>query len=509
MTEKAKKYGAKQEESDTPRKVAFVYHGDKIVLPENMTLDEGRDALEAQIQEESVTVTINEAIDAFPLDGAVALARVLQRRYGWTHLKPTPGFFGPRPPMMVGVEIGFGEHIQVPWGNMAVPKIEGTLTTSCNWIDGMPFFVLSGSVKRKSERIVAAIAKEVREEVKKNSIYRRKAVKINFRDGDGNRKEFDFNLCPRFIDMGTIGDTDPIFSKPIEDAVRINILNPIRFSSRCKAKGASLKKGIVLGGPFGTGKTLTAFQVAKVCMENQWTFLYLEDVRDLDLAIGFAKLYGPCVLFAEDVDRCATGPRTVEMDRLLNTMDGVESKGDLSLITVLTTNHLNSINPAFIRPGRIDAVINVTPPDEDACVRIIKKYVSEGGCDLNGTDAQLKEAIKPLLGANAAFLRNAVEQAKLSAIENMENDYSQVTISYKDIRIVAEGMVPHAKLINPEHGAKALLDLESDNVEPMQMAMDIITQQFAESIINMVADPKVLGKIVIKKMRRGMGPSMN
>jgi hypothetical protein len=200
-------------EKETPRKVNFAFQGDKMVIPENMDLDEAKAAIEAQITEESVKVSINETIEAFPLDGAVAMWKVLQRRYGWTHLKPTVGMFGSlHPPVMVGVEIGFGERIQVPWGNISVPKIEGLLTTSCKWIDGMPYFLLSGTVQRKSERTVAAIAQEIRDEVKKNSIYRAKAVKINFRDQYGDRKEFDFNLCPKFIDMASVGETTPIFT---------------------------------------------------------------------------------------------------------------------------------------------------------------------------------------------------------------------------------------------------------------------------------------------------------
>lgn len=496
----------KPEEKDV-RKVDFDYSGDKIVIPENMDLDEAYEAIGRQRDEENVTVSISEMINAFPMDGAVALMRVLKRRYGWTNLVPTQGFFGPRPPQMVGVDIGFGEKIQVPWGNMTVPKIEGTLSTGYTFKDGMPCFLISGNVKRKHERIVQQIANEVREEVRNASIYRGKAIKINFRDGDGERREFDASLCPRFIDMKTIGDTQPIFSKGIEDQIRINIINPIRYSKRCRDKGASLKKGIVLGGPYGTGKTLTAFQVAQICEQHGWTFLYLEDVRDLDLAIGFARLYGPCVLFAEDCDKMAMGPRTPEMDRILNTIDGVESKGDMALITVLTTNHLQIINPAFLRPGRIDAVINVTPPDEDACLRIVKKYVAEGGCKLSGTDDELKAAIQPLVGANAAFFRNTVEQAKLAAIENMASDDAEVVITAAELEVVAKGMVPHCKLINPEHGSKKLVDLTEEQQDPMTVAMAIVGQKFAEIILDNVTNPKMLSKIIMKPMKKmgGMG----
>ena len=495
------------------RKVDFAYEGDRIVLPKDMDLDEAEKAIQRQRDEENVTVNINEPILCTPFDGAVALMRVLKRRYGWTNLVPEDmGWWGTRPPSMVGVEIGVDERIQVPWGNMQVPKIDGTLQTNYWFNEGMPCFKLTGTVKRKHERFVAEIAQQIREEVKRNSIYRAKTVKINFRDSDGERKEFDFNLAPKFIDLGAIGDSQPIFSESIANAIRINIHNPIRFSARCRKKGASLKKGIMLGGPYGTGKTLEAFECAQLCAQHGWTFLYLEDVRYLDLAYGFARLYQPCLLFAEDADKALAGPRTPEMDKVLNVIDGVESKGEQSVMLILTTNCLEVINRAFLRPGRIDAVINVLPPDVEACLKIVRKYVAEGDCKLSGSAEELKKAIEPLVGANAAFFRNTVEQCKLSAIEKMDTDDADVVISPDDLRIVAEGMVPHAKLINPEHGKKSLLDLQEEMTDPLQMGFEILSQKFAEAFVDQITNPKVLKGIIVKKMKkRGMNgdPSNN
>ena len=493
------------EEKKAPRKCQFQYEGETFVIPKGMDLDEAIEALKLQSEEENVTVTISEKIKAFPLDGAVALMRVLKRRYGWTHLTPTPSMWGPKPPLMIGVEVGVNETLQVPWGNMQIPNIDGTITTSYDFDNEMPVFVLSGKVKRKHEARLAEIANEIREEVRSNSIYRSKSVKINFRDSEGDRKTFDPSLCPRFLDLKSMGDTTPIFSEAIENAIRVNIHNPIMYSDRCRQKGASLKKGVMLGGPYGTGKTLEAFRTAKLCMEHGWTFLYLENVQDLDMAINFAKLYEPCVLFAEDCDKAATGPRTTEMDRLLNTIDGVESKGDKAVMVVLTTNHLEIINPAFLRPGRIDAVINVLPPDEKACYRIVQKYIGEGDCKMDGSEEEFIRSFKCLVGANAAFFRNVVEQAKLSAIGKMQSDDDVVTIRPSDLEAVAKGMIPHCKLINPNHGEKSLLDLEEQTIDPLQMAMDIFMQKGAEAILNQITNPRMLEKIIVKQMKKGGG----
>jgi transitional endoplasmic reticulum ATPase len=509
--------GTTHKEDKEERRIDFEFvKGSRIAIPEDMTMEEAAKAIDRQIEEDSVIVNINEPIDAFPHDGAVALMKALKAKYGWTHLVPKDmGFWGTKPPTMISVEVGPGpnDRIQVPWGQCQIPKVDGTIETGVHYEDDIPKFKISGQVKRKDERTIHEIARLVREFVKEESVYRRKAVKLNFRDSEGNRKDFDMNFGPKFMDLSSIQDQDPIFSKTVEDAIRVNLFNPIRYMERCRKKGATLKKGIMLGGPFGTGKTLTSYQTARLAAEHGWTFLYVEDVRDLDLAINFARLYQPCVLFAEDADRVAAGPRTPEMDKLLNTIDGVESKGDHALLMVLTTNHIEIINRAFMRPGRINAVINVVPPDLDACIRIVRKYISQGGCQAEGTDEQIGEAIKPLVGATASFFSTAVDQAKLSAIESMESDDADIIIRPDDLRIASEGMVPHAKLINPEHGKKGLLDLDGDEtlVDPMKFVMDVFGQKMAESLLSNIVKPQMLQKVILKGMKRPNrgDPSMN
>jgi SpoVK/Ycf46/Vps4 family AAA+-type ATPase len=147
-------------------------------------------------------------------------------------------------------------------------------------------------------------------------------------------------------------------------------------------------------------------------------------------------------------------------------------------------------------------VINVAPPDVDACCRIVKKYVADGDCKLVGTDEELKDALKCLVGANAAFFRNTVEQAKLSAMEAMTDDDGELIITAENIKIAAKGMVPHCKLINPEHGTKSLLDIEEETIDPINMCMDLITQKFAEGFVGQITNPKTLEKIIVKKMQR-------
>jgi SpoVK/Ycf46/Vps4 family AAA+-type ATPase len=105
-------------------------------------------------------------------------------------------------------------------------------------------------------------------------------------------------------------------------------------------------------------------------------FFYLKDAELFDEAIRICKKYGISFLFVEDIDEIGSGEaRDKHMNKILNTLDGVEIKG--SQVTVIfTTNHAKKINPALRRPGRIDSIINFDNPNKETRVKIMKKKFS-------------------------------------------------------------------------------------------------------------------------------------
>jgi len=130
------------------------------------------------------------------------------------------------------------------------------------------------------------------------------------------------------------------------------------------------------------------------------------------MAINFAQMYGPAVIFAEDIDEVlGTNARTQQVNEVLNTIDGVDSKAH-EVMVVLTTNHVENINRAMLRPGRLDDVITIRPPDASAAIRLVKQY---GGAlidpseDFTGAGARLD-------GMIPAVIREVVERAKLGAV---------------------------------------------------------------------------------------------
>ena len=81
-------------------------------------------------------------------------------------------------------------------------------------------------------------------------------------------------------------------------------------------------------------------------------------------ALRAAAMYAPAVIFAEDIDKAMEGERSTQMNDILNTLDGIDTKNN-PVITILTSNHLENINKAFLRAGRIDSLIQMGPLDAE------------------------------------------------------------------------------------------------------------------------------------------------
>ncbi len=352
-----------------------VREGTKIILPENMSLDSAIDALRRKKADEETEVAIAETVNAFPLDGAYALMRVLKDMFGWARPVPEMTFFGPKPPQLMTLEIGYGESTQVIWGQFAIPGVEGVIKTGMTTDStGKPTFMLQGQVKKKSQALVKEIADKVRHYAKNFSVYRGKAIRLAT-DGNGHVNYANIFECVKFLDLSRVNPDELTFSDDVKNQVETSLFTPITHTELCRSHKIPLKRGVLLEGKYGTGKTLTAYVTATKCVapENGWTFIYLDRVTALREALAFARMYQPAVVFAEDVDRVTDGARDVAMDDILNTIDGVESKGT-EIITILTTNHVENIDQAMLRPGRLDAVISVAAPDAAAAEKLVRIY---------------------------------------------------------------------------------------------------------------------------------------
>ena len=391
----------------------IVHYGEKLVLPSGVTLKQAVDLIMRRMKYEEEVTRVHSKFDLFPWDGAVLLDNVLKQRYGWSQAVAVESMFGKELPTLMTVETAPGVFQPVPWGRFSLPNVEGWIHTHHVHEGALWKFAITAEIKRRDERVIKDLFEEVRRRAMTESIYRGKAVKCDFLDKDGAAQ----TPTPKFMDVSQVDPDMLVLSDKLERAVETNLFTPITRVQDILDNGIPVKRGVLLGGTYGTGKTLIAHVASRKAVDSGITFVYIQKAAELTYAIAFAKQYQSpaCVVFCEDIDREVSGERTEDMDAVLNTIDGIDSKTS-NIIVVLTTNNIQAIHPAMLRPGRLDAVIDVTPPDAKAITRLIKVY-AKGALEDN---VDLTEVGEVLAGNIPAVIAEVVKRAKLAQLSLQE-----------------------------------------------------------------------------------------
>jgi transitional endoplasmic reticulum ATPase len=443
MTNSNNREAENQKEAEIAEKLrdlSIVRTGTKLIVPEGINLETAIRALELKREEEEQTVSINTNIPIEVAEGMVAFARVLEREYGFVSNTGNKSFWGNQPPTYLGLETSPGKRESIPTGRLKLPGISGWISPSYAFQNNYVVFRIVGEVQGKDRHVVDKIAALVEAECKQNSIYKGRAIMTSFPDiEDCNSLEDTF---PTFAKLNSISTDEVIFSKDTAEQITISLFVPILHSEACRKNNIPLKRGILLEGPYGTGKTLTAASTATLCAKNGWTFIYLKDVRRLAYAYKFAAQYQPAVIFAEDIDQIINGNNSDEdINHIQNAMDGIDTKG-IEVITVLTTNYLEKITRAMLRPGRLDTVVSVRPPDMEAAIRLVKMYAR----DLLDPNYSLEDSNvgNLLAGQIPAIIREVVERSKLAALRRNSQD---LKLTPDDIEVIAKSMNAHMSLL--------------------------------------------------------------
>jgi len=242
--------------------------------------------------------------------------------------------------------------------------------------------------------------------------------------------------------------------RELREVIELPLTNPELFLR----VGIKPPKGVLLYGPPGTGKTLLARAIASNIDANFLKVVssaivdkYIgESARLIREMFGYARDHQPCIIFMDEID--AIGGRRFsegtsadrEIQRtlmeLLNQMDGFDVLGKVKM--VMATNRPDVLDPALLRPGRLDRKIEIPLPNEAGRLDIIKihatKITKHGDIDLEAV-AKLAE------GFNGADLRNICTEAGMSAI-HAERDYVIEEDFMKAVRKVADAKKLETKL---------------------------------------------------------------
>lgn len=385
-------------------------YGDALVVPNGMSLKAAIEVLTREYQHQEEVVDLHSDIPGFVPDAAYAMFMAMKEIYGWAHNVPTPGFFGDTPPDTITVVSGLNTTIQVPWGMFKIPGIDsGYIYTDTHQKEGRATLRINGHMRRKYEDRFNRLVEGTKQYLKEHSVYRGKAFRIRLKDEDGDTIQLPE---PKFLDINRTLKDELVFPADVENLIRISLFAPIRHRARAREINVPSKRGVLLHGTYGTGKSMTSTVVADIATEHGWTYILCERATELVDVLRLAREYSPAVVFCEDVDKVLSGQRTMDMDELLNVVDGVETKNS-EIMVIFTTNNIETINKAALRPGRLDAVIEVQPPDAEAVKRLIYLY----GRGLIDPEADITAACELLAGEIPSSVQEAVERSKLAVLD--------------------------------------------------------------------------------------------
>merc|ERR1711865_471248 len=177
--------------------------------------------------------------------------------------------------------------------------------------------------------------------------------------------------------------------REMKEAVELPLTNPELYEDI----GIKAPKGVILYGEPGTGKTLLAKAVAN---QTSATFLRVVGSELIKKYLGegpklvreifrIADELAPTIIFIDEVDAIGSkrydstsgGEKEVQrtMLELLNQLDGFDSRSDVKVI--MATNRIESLDPAMLRPGRIDRKIKFPLPDAKTKRRIFNIHTAK------------------------------------------------------------------------------------------------------------------------------------
>lgn len=211
---------------------------------------------------------------------------------------------------------------------------------------------------------------------------------------------------------------------------------PIEHPEKFEKFGMSPSRGVLFYGPPGCGKTLLAKAVANECQSNfisvkgpelltMWFGESEANVRD---TFSKARAAAPCVLFFDELDSIAQqrgssqgdagGAGDRVMNQLLTEMDGVGAKKNVFIIGA--TNRPDIIDPALMRPGRLDQLIYIPMPDYESRLSVLKSVLRKSPVHKDVDLAYIAAQTEKFTGADLTEI--CQRAAKLAIRENIERD---------------------------------------------------------------------------------------
>ena len=363
---------------------------------------------------------INHHLRCFKSDGIYQLNKAITGVFGAVVSNEEHGpSVGDQTVNMVDIQLADGTRTKAPYGDIALDSLGEGSMISINYDESKHELLVTGKCQQMYMTIMDDIIEATKHFLATESIYKGQALEIT-----------DIN-DPQILDLSSIDQQLMVLSKSTKYAllpIEARLTEPQVFIER----GIPLKYGALLEGPYGTGKTLLAFKLAKEAIENGWIFIYLKDPSLLAEALRMSKIIDRsghgALIFVEDVDQVTRGDRDAALQDIVNTLDGGDTK-DMNVISLFTTNHIELINPTFLRGKRIGTIISMGFLDAETAFDFMKQSFQIG----NYTIAEdLTEVCNLIANSDIApaFMAEIVEAVKARLVFEKRNDVKSFDVEY-------------------------------------------------------------------------------
>ncbi len=267
----------------------------------------------------------------------------------------------------------------------------------------------------------------------------------------------------------------------------VEIVDFLHHPGKYTKIGAKLPKGALLVGPPGTGKTLLAKAVAG---EAKVPFFSLAGSDFVEMFVGVgasrvrdlfkqAQAQAPCIVFIDEIDAIGKSrdtrfggndEREQTLNQLLAEMDGFDSSKGVFILAA--TNRPEVLDPALLRPGRLDRRIIVDKPDLKGRLAVLKVHSKNVSMD---ETVDLEAIAMATSGAVGSDLANMINEAAILAVKNQRNAVSQVDL-FESVEVVIAGKEKKDRIMNDKEKrmvayhevGHALAAACQKNTEPVQ-----------------------------------------
>jgi transitional endoplasmic reticulum ATPase len=250
----------------------------------------------------------------------------------------------------------------------------------------------------------------------------------------------------------------------LKEELRETIEWPIKHKEAFDYVNVNTPKGILLHGPPGTGKTLIAKAVATMTESNfisvkgpellsKWVGESEKGVREI---FRKARQAAPCIIFFDEVDsivprRGSSNSHATEnvVSQILTEIDGLEELHDVLIIGA--TNRLDIVDPALLRPGRFDRIIEVPKPDAKGREHIFKIHTNKKPLADDVDFAKLVKLTEGFSGAEIEAITNRAAIAALKRyVDGKSKNIKEIKITHADLETTIKQVKPaHLKIVEP------------------------------------------------------------